>query len=406
MAAFGEGEGELLTLTYPKPLPMRLDRWLVAQRPEQSRARIQKFIDAGYVRVNGVTGRAKTPLRHGDTVELWMPPPEPLPYLVAQEMPLDVLYEDAHLIVLNKPAGLTVHPAPGNKDGTLVNGLLHHCPDLPGIGGELRPGIVHRLDKDTTGCIVVAKSQEALVKLQLQIQQRIASREYLAVVHGQPAADHGTIVGAIGRHPADRKKYAVVHDGSGRHACTHWRVIERLGDHALLRFKLDTGRTHQIRVHCAHIGHPIVGDPVYSRCRRLPLALPGQALHAVQLGLDHPISRERLLLQAPLPPVFEKLLALLRRRQQTGPSSFPQEARSMAEQTLQAFIAAVGQDPALQQQLSTTAAADADEVAAIARQAGFELRAGDLVSYADGALVEYEDEDYFMKPRWWELSQG
>ncbi|MEY3964284.1 MAG: hypothetical protein RLZZ106_1539 [Cyanobacteriota bacterium] len=406
MAAFGEGEGELLTLTYPKPLPMRLDRWLVAQRPEQSRARIQKFIDAGYVRVNGVTGRAKTPLRHGDTVELWMPPPEPLPYLVAQAMPLDVLYEDAHLIVLNKPAGLTVHPAPGNKDGTLVNGLLHHCPDLPGIGGELRPGIVHRLDKDTTGCIVVAKSQEALVKLQLQIQQRIASREYLAVVHGQPAADHGTIVGAIGRHPADRKKYAVVHDGSGRHACTHWRVIERLGDHALLRFKLDTGRTHQIRVHCAHIGHPIVGDPVYSRCRRLPLALPGQALHAVQLGLDHPISRERLLLQAPLPPVFEKLLALLRRRQQTGPSSFPQEARSMAEQTLQAFIAAVAQDPALQQQLSTTAAADADEVAAIARQAGFELRAGDLVSYADGALVEYEDEDYFMKPRWWELSQG
>ena len=404
MAAFGEGEGELLTLTYPKPLPMRLDRWLVAQRPEQSRARIQKFIDAGYVRVNGVTGRAKTPLRHGDTVELWMPPPEPLPYLVAQAMPLDVLYEDAHLIVLNKPAGLTVHPAPGNKDGTLVNGLLHHCPDLPGIGGELRPGIVHRLDKDTTGCIVVAKSQEALVKLQLQIQQRIASREYLAVVHGQPAADHGTIVGAIGRHPADRKKYAVVHDGSGRHACTHWRVIERLGDHALLRFKLDTGRTHQIRVHCAHIGHPIVGDPVYSRCRRLPLALPGQALHAVQLGLDHPISRERLLLQAPLPPVFEKLLALLRRRQQTGPALCPQEARSMAEQTLQAFIAAVAQDPALQQQLSTTAAADADEVAAIARQAGFELRAGDLVSYADGALVEYEDEDYFMKPRWWELA--
>ena len=125
MAAFGEGEGELLTLTYPKPLPMRLDRWLVAQRPEQSRARIQKFIDAGYVRVNGVTGRAKTPLRQGDTVELWMPPPEPLPYLIAQDIPLDVLYEDAHLIVCNKPAGLTVHPAPGNKDGTLVNGLLH-----------------------------------------------------------------------------------------------------------------------------------------------------------------------------------------------------------------------------------------------------------------------------------------
>ncbi|WP_087068304.1 RluA family pseudouridine synthase [Cyanobium sp. NIES-981] len=314
MAGFGEGEGELLRLTYPKPLPMRLDRWLVAQRPEQSRARIQKFIDAGYVRVNGVTGRAKTPLRQGDQVELWMPPPEPLPYLVPQAMPLDVLFEDAHLIVLNKPAGLTVHPAPGNKDGTLVNGLLHHCPDLPGIGGELRPGIVHRLDKDTTGCIVVAKSQEALVKLQVQIQKRIASRDYLGVVHGQPGADHGTVIGAIGRHPADRKKYAVVSDASGRHACTHWQVQERLGDFALLRYKLDTGRTHQIRVHSAHMGHPIVGDPVYSRCRRLPLALPGQALHAMRLGLDHPITGERLVLEAPLPAVLEALLQRLRTR--------------------------------------------------------------------------------------------
>jgi 23S rRNA pseudouridine1911/1915/1917 synthase len=318
MAGFGEGEGELLTLTYPKPLPMRLDRWLVAQRPEQSRARIQKFIDAGCVRVNGVTGRAKTPLRQDDTVELWMPPPEPLPYLLPQDIPLDVLYEDEHLIVLNKPAGLTVHPAPGNKDGTLVNGLLHHCPDLPGIGGEMRPGIVHRLDKDTSGCIVVAKSQEALVKLQGQIQKRIASREYLAVVHGQPAADAGTIVGAIGRHPVDRKKYAVVSDASGRHACTHWQVLERLGDYALLRFKLDTGRTHQIRVHSAHTGHPIVADPLYSRCRRLPMELPGQMLHAVQLGLNHPIHGERLVFEAPLPERLATLLALLRRRQGGG----------------------------------------------------------------------------------------
>ncbi len=314
MTAFGEGDGELVTLHYPKPLPMRLDRWLVSQRPEQSRARIQKFIEAGYVRVNGVTGRAKTPLRHNDAVELWMPPPEPLPYLVAQDIPLDVLFEDAHLIVLNKPAGLTVHPAPGNKDGTLVNALLHHCPDLPGIGGEMRPGIVHRLDKDTTGCIVVAKSQEALVKLQGQIQQRIASREYLAVVHGVPEGERGTLVGAIGRHPVDRKKYAVVSDGSGRHACTHWHLVERLGDYSLLRFRLDTGRTHQIRVHCAHMGHPIVGDATYSRCRRLPLALDGQVLHAVQLGLDHPISRERMLFEAPLPEPFERLLIQLRRR--------------------------------------------------------------------------------------------
>lgn len=314
MTGFGEGEGELLTLQYPKPLPMRLDRWLVAQRPEQSRARIQKFIEAGFVRVNGVTGRAKTPLRLHDEVQLWMPPPEPLPYLLPQPIPLDVLYEDAHLIVLNKPAGLTVHPAPGNRDGTLVNGLLHHCPDLPGIGGEMRPGIVHRLDKDTTGCIVVAKSQEALVRLQVQIQKRVASREYLAVVHGSPALGSGTIVGAIGRHPADRKKYAVVAEEKGRFACTHWTLIERLGDYSLLRFRLDTGRTHQIRVHCAHIGHPIVGDATYSRCRKLPLELPGQALHAVALGLDHPISGERLAFEAPLPPVFEALLTALRQR--------------------------------------------------------------------------------------------
>jgi 23S rRNA pseudouridine1911/1915/1917 synthase len=314
MSAFGEGEGELLTLHYPKPLPMRLDRWLVAQRPEQSRARIQKFIDAGYVRVNGVTGRAKTPLRLNDAVQLWMPPPEPLAYLLAQDIPLDVLFEDSHLIVLNKPAGLTVHPAPGHRDGTLVNGLLFHCPDLPGIGGEMRPGIVHRLDKDTTGCIVVAKSQEALVKLQVQIQKRIASRQYLAVVHGVPPADEGTVVGAIGRHPVDRKKYAVVAEETGRHACTHWRLIERLGDYSLMRFKLDTGRTHQIRVHCAHIGHPIVGDATYSRCRKLPIALSGQALHAVALGLDHPITGERMQFEAPLPEVFEALLAVLRRR--------------------------------------------------------------------------------------------
>jgi 23S rRNA pseudouridine1911/1915/1917 synthase len=399
---FGAGEGELLTLTYPRPLPMRLDRWLVAQRPEQSRSRIQKFIDAGYVRVNGVTGRAKTPLRQGDVVELWMPPPEPLHYLVPQPIALDVLYEDAHLIVLNKPAGLTVHPAPGNKDGTLVNALLHHCPDLPGIGGELRPGIVHRLDKDTTGCIVVAKSQEALVRLQGQIQKRIASREYLAVVHGQPQADVGTIVGAIGRHPADRKKYAVVQDGSGRHACTHWRVLERLGDFALLRFKLDTGRTHQIRVHCAHINLPIVGDPVYSRARRLPVALPGQALHAAALGLNHPITGERMAFEAPLPPAFTKLLAELRRRHQTG-AARSAEALAMADQNLEAFIAAVRQDPALQAELTTTAAADADAVAAIARAAGFVVHPNDLVRHANGGLVDYVEEDYFLKPRWWEL---
>ncbi len=312
--SFGEGEGELLKLNYPKPLPMRLDRWLTSQRKEQSRARIQKFIDAGYVRVNGITGKAKTPLRKGDEILLWIPPPEPLTYLKPQAIPIEIIFEDNHLIVLNKQAGLTVHPAPGNKDGTLVNAVLHHCPNLPGISGKLRPGIVHRLDKDTTGCIVIAKSQEALVKLQVQIQKRIASRHYLGIIHGVPKEQQGTIIGPIGRHPIDRKKYAVVNEESGRYACTHWYLKERLRNYSLLSFKLDTGRTHQIRVHCAHIGHPIIGDPTYSRCRKLPISLPGQLLHAEKLEFNHPITNDRMIFVAPLPKSFDNLLAILRKR--------------------------------------------------------------------------------------------
>ncbi len=311
---FGEGEGKLQKLCYSKPLPMRLDRWLASQLLEQSRARIQKFIDAGLVRVNGIKGVAKTPLRKGDEVQLWIPPPEPLPYLMPEVMDLNVLFEDKDLIVINKPAGLAVHPAPGNKNGTLVNGLLHHCEDLPGISGKLRPGIVHRLDKDTTGCIVIAKSQQALVNLQIQIQKRIASRNYLAIVHGAPKGETGMIIGCIGRHPIDRKKYAVVDEDKGKYACTHWALLERLNDYSLLSFKLDTGRTHQIRVHCAHIGHPIVGDPTYSRCKKLPVNLSGQILHAIKLGLNHPITNERMEFEAPLPEEFEKLLRFLRKK--------------------------------------------------------------------------------------------
>ncbi len=310
---FGIGEGKLITLQYLKPLPMRLDRWLVSQRPEQSRSRIQTFIENGLVLVNGLTGKSKTPLRTGDKVQLWLPPPEPLPYLMPEKMHLNILFEDDHLIVINKPSGLTVHPAPGNKQGTLVNGLLHHCPNLPGINGKLRPGIVHRLDKDTTGCIVIAKTQNALVNLQIQIQKRIAARQYVALVHGVPKGGNGIIIGNIGRHPVDRKKYAVVNDNSGRYACTHWELKERLGKYSLLTFKLDTGRTHQIRVHSAHIGHPILGDPSYSRCKKLPAKLTSQALHAISLGLKHPISNQDMLFEAPLPEEFQNILSILRK---------------------------------------------------------------------------------------------
>ena len=321
MSGFGEGEGQLLRLTYPKPLPMRLDRWLVSQRPEQSRARIQKFIDAGYVRVNGVTGRAKTPLRQHDEVQLWMPPPEPLPYLVPQPIPLDVLFEDDHLIVLNKPAGLTVHPAPGNRDGTLVNGLLHHCPDLPGIGGELRPGIVHRLDKDTSGLLLVAKSLPAHTALVRELAERAISRQYLAICNGVLTGG-GTIDAPIDRHPVDRTRMAV--RDNGRPAVTHFTVIERFRAHTFVNVVLETGRTHQIRVHLAHCGHGLIGDPVYGGKRKLShkaisdagveaaLLFPRQALHAATLGFEHPVSGEDLRFEAELPEDMANLVASLR----------------------------------------------------------------------------------------------
>lgn len=310
---FGQGEGELIEIKYKFELPMRLDRWLVSQRPEQSRTSIQNFINSGLILINYKPAKAKTPLKQGDNVQIWLTPPEPLPYLKPEKMHLDILFEDKHIIVINKSSGITVHPAPGHKSGTLVNGLLAHCKNLPGINGKLRPGIVHRLDKDTSGCIVVAKSQEALVNLQLQIKNKIASRNYLAVIHGAPKQNEGTILGNIGRHPNDRKKYAVVEENLGRYACTHWKLIEKIGNYSLMSFKLDTGRTHQIRVHCSYIKHPILGDPLYGRCKKLPCNLSGQALHANRLGLIHPINGNEMIFEADLPSEFQKLLKTIKK---------------------------------------------------------------------------------------------
>ncbi len=311
---FGTGKGELIEITYTHPLPMRLDRWLVSQRPEQSRSSVQNLINAGLVLVNYKRAKSKTPLKNEDNIQLWLPPPEPLPYLEPEKMELDILFEDDHIIVLNKASGLTVHPAPGHKSGTLVNGLLAHCKNLPGINGKLRPGIVHRLDKDTSGCIVVAKSQESLVNLQLQIKNKIASRNYIAIVHGVPNKSEGSIVGNIGRHPSNRKKYAVVDDESGRYACTHWKFIENFGNYSFMNFTLDTGRTHQIRVHCAHINHPIVGDPLYGRCRKMPCTLHGQALHANKLGLIHPINGNQMTFEAEIPLEIQKLIGIIKKK--------------------------------------------------------------------------------------------
>ena len=311
-SSFGIGEGELIEIIYEFSMPMRLDRWLVSQRPEQSRARVQSFINSGLVLVNYKVAKAKTPLKKLDKVQIWMPPPEPLEYLKPEKMDLDILFEDEHIIVINKQSGLIVHPAPGHKSGTLVNGLLFHCKNLPGINGKLRPGIVHRLDKDTSGCMVIAKSQESLINLQMQIKERIASRKYIAVIHGAPKNSEGTIIGHIGRDKLNRKKYSVVNEMSGRYACTHWELIERLGNYSLMSFKLETGRTHQIRVHSAHINHPIVGDPLYGRCKKLPCKLDGQALHAIQLGILHPITGKEMKFESKIPLEFQKLLSKLK----------------------------------------------------------------------------------------------
>jgi len=289
----------------------RIDRFLAHHLIEISRSRIQVLIDDGYVTVNDVVCNNKKDLiKAGDRIQLTTPVATPLD-LIAQEIPLDVLYEDEHLIVINKPAGLVVHPAAGHADGTLVNALLAHCTELSGINGTQRPGIVHRLDKDTSGVIVVAKSDRAHQDLQAQIQAKTARREYLAIVRGVPKSESGVIDAPIARHKSDRKKMAVVDDG--RKAITHWQIMERLGHYTLVKFDLETGRTHQIRVHSAHMGWAIAGDPVYGHSNKeISQYIIGQALHAWRLTFTHPVSGELIQNIAPLPEGFEKLLISLR----------------------------------------------------------------------------------------------
>jgi 23S rRNA pseudouridine1911/1915/1917 synthase len=291
----------------------RLDRWLSLHLADLSRSHLQKLIERGHVELNGkICLEKKNKLQKGDRLNISLPVPQPLE-LEAEDIPLDILYEDDSLIIINKPAGLVVHPAPGNFDGTLVNALLHHCPNLPGIGGVQRPGIVHRLDKDTSGAIVVAKTDFSLQHLQAQIKAKTARREYLGIVFGSPKTDRGTIDFPIGRHPVDRQKMAVVPlEKGGRTAITRWQVEQRLGNYTLMHFRLETGRTHQIRVHAAKIGFPLVGDPVYSSSRSVGVKLSGQALHAYRLCLEHPVSGEIIEAIAPLPDVFTKLLENLR----------------------------------------------------------------------------------------------
>ncbi|MBI1987823.1 MAG: RluA family pseudouridine synthase [Nitrospinae bacterium] len=299
----------------------RLDTSLAREDLGLSRSQIQRLIEEGRIRVNGSPVKAHYRPKPGDRVEVIIPEPEPS-VLNPEPIPLNIVYEDAFLVVIDKPAGLVVHPGAGNPAGTLVNALLYHCPDLSGIGGVERPGIVHRLDKETSGLLVVAKDDLSHRNLARQWESRSIRRRYLALVKGQVAREKGRIETLVGRHPVERKKMAVVRQ-KGRVAITEYQVLERFRDFSFLELHLRTGRTHQIRVHMASLGHPVVGDHTYGRrteehgrppwVQEALQGLRGMALHAATLGFVHPRSEELMEFEAALPPDFAHLLQMLRR---------------------------------------------------------------------------------------------
>ena len=292
----------------------RLDKHVAEELGQEvSRTLVQQWVKDGLVTLNGRTAKSNMKLAGGDRICVDIPEPEMLE-VRPEPIPLNVVYEDADVIVVNKPRGMVVHPAPGHASGTLVNALLHHCRDLSGINGVLRPGIVHRIDKDTSGLVMAAKNDHAHQALAAQLKDHSVTRKYTAIVHGQLEHRHGTIDAPIGRDEKDRKMYAVTARNSKR-AVTHFAVLELFEAHTLLELQLETGRTHQIRVHMKHIGHPLVGDPMYGSMRhRLDKRINGQALHAGVLGFAHPRSGERLTFEVPLPEDMQELLELLRGR--------------------------------------------------------------------------------------------
>ncbi len=296
----------------------RLDRALAASIPTLSRERLKHLIRSGAVETAGAALRDPAlRVRGNERFVLAVPEPEP-PHNEPQDIPLRLVFEDEHLLVVDKPAGLVVHPAAGNRDGTLVNALLHHCGDsLSGIGGVARPGIVHRIDKDTSGLLVVAKTDVAHEGLAKQFAAHSVDRRYLAIVSGVPKASEGTIDEPLARSAANRKKIAIVKGARGKRAITHWRKIAVLKDSALVECRLETGRTHQVRVHMASIGHPLIGDPVYGRSgkshRKLlnELQFHRQALHAAELGFSHPATKRRLSFASAMPPDMQELFEAL-----------------------------------------------------------------------------------------------
>lgn len=299
-----------LTRTADRP-GERADAFLARVVPDLTRSAAQRLLEAGAVRLAGRPVRKNYRTAPGDVLEVDIPAPQPVD-LVPQDIPLDIVYEDGDVIVVNKPVGMVVHPAPGHSDGTLVNALLYHCGNtLSGINGTLRPGIVHRIDRDTSGLIIAAKNDAAHLALAAQLADHTLARTYECLAAGNFREDSGTVDAPIGRHPVDRKRMAVVRQG-GREAVTHWEVIARYPGVTHLRCRLETGRTHQIRVHLAYIGHPILGDTVYGA--KKPVAgLTGQCLHAVGLRFIHPRTGEPVELTCPLPEEFVRMLEKLRR---------------------------------------------------------------------------------------------
>lgn len=292
------------TIDAPQWIKQRLDQYLHQQLPDLSRTRIQNLIKDGDVLLNGQTAKPNTHLKLNDQIQLEIPDPTPVA-IVAQDIPLDILFEDEHLIVVNKPAGLVVHPAAGNPDGTLVNALLHHCKNLSGIGGELRPGIVHRLDKETSGCLVAAKHDLSHTRLTEAFSNRNLSKIYLAAVNGVPNQSSGRIENRIGRHPVDRKRMTQVQGDAGKEAITEWRQLCVHEGCALIECRLLTGRTHQLRIHMREsLQTAILGDTIYAQPQRQRIHMPRLLLHAWKLQFTHPITGKELKFESPIPPEF------------------------------------------------------------------------------------------------------
>ncbi|WP_243523959.1 RluA family pseudouridine synthase [Bacillus pseudomycoides] len=286
----------------------RIDKFLAGVNNEWSRSQVQQWIKDGVVTVNGNDIKGNYKVKVNDEIAVAIPEPEELDIL-PEDMNLEIYYEDADVLVVNKPRGMVVHPAPGHTSGTLVNGLMHHCTDLSGINGVMRPGIVHRIDKDTSGLLMVAKNDMAHESLVNQLVAKTVTRRYKAIVHGVIPHDKGTIDAPIGRDKKERQSMTV--DENGKHAVTHFQVLERFKDFTLVECRLETGRTHQIRVHMKYIGYPIAGDPKYGPKKTLDIN--GQALHAGILGFDHPRTGEYIEFEAPVPAVFEEALNVLRK---------------------------------------------------------------------------------------------